>query len=253
MTYLLLLALLGASPDFPDMDPGLVEDEPVDVVEPSGDTAPADDQESFPDVGPEEPEPAGVNPAWSQKEVKPRELTPAAPRRATPAPTAAAPAAARPVPVIQGATAVAAPKSVDEQAFIAGYADALWNDTRDSVQKRYPADRPLLDKGDGKWMITGQCEGEDANLVFAFDQAGALRSVVCQFKRGLENRTPDYPLYMKVREALVKRWGQPAATNESPAPDSPSQAAAWDGKSGKASLAYDTEAAVVQLTVERRP
>lgn len=257
MTHLMLIAVLALSQDFPDVEPGLVE-EPADVVGPGEDAAPpaaparAAETETFPDVGDDAP---AVNPDWSTKAIKAREWKPAAPRQAAPS---AAPA------VIQGGTArsqpsappppaVSAPKTTGSQAFISGYADALWSDTKDSVQKRYPEDRPLLDKGNGKWMITDKCESEDANLVFAFDDKGGLRGVVCQFKRGLENRTPDYPLYKKVREGLMKRWGQPAATNESPAPDSPSQAAAWEGKSGKASLVYDAEGAFVQLTVERRP
>lgn len=256
MTHFLLIALLAASPDFPEVDASMAE-EPADVVEPGEDASlndpePAPSAEAFPDVGAEEP---ALGSGWSTQTVKPRELTAGAPRPQAPraAPAVIQGNTARSQPASPAPTAVSTPKTTDGQAFIAGYADALWSDTKDSIQRRYPEDRPLLDKGSGKWMITDRCEGEDANLVFAFDEQGGLRSVVCQFKRGLENRTPDYPLYKKVREALVKRWGQPAATNESPAPDSPSQAAAWEGKSGKSSLVFDDAGAFVQLTVERRP
>lgn len=255
MTHFLLIALLAASPDFPEIDPSMAE-EPADVVEPGEvdgeDVAPEQPAETFPDVAEEEP---ALGSDWSTKTVKPRELTPPAPRPQAPraAPAVIHGGTARSQPASPAPAAVGTPQTTGGQAFISGYAEALWNDTKDSIQRRYPNDRPLLDKGNGKWMITDRCEGEDANLVFAFDERGALHGVVCQFKRGVENHTPDYPLYKKVREALVKRWGQPAATNESPAPDSPSQAAAWEGKSGKASLVFDDNGAFVQLTVERRP
>lgn len=248
MKFLLLVALLAADPDFPDVDAPVVDDDAADVVEPAADAPAALPTESFPDL--EEPAPADKD--WATKAVKPRDVTPGG----------AAPAGD--MPEIRSHTATSAParpaadapaKSAADEgtAYITGYNDVLWNDTKATVQKRYPEDRPLLDKGSGKWLITDTCEGEEANVVYAFDDKGALKGVVCQFKRGIENATPDYPLYQKIRQALVKRWGKPAATNESPAPDSPMQAAEWVGTRGKASLAFSAEQAFVQLTVERRP
>ena len=137
---LLLVALVAVSGEpFPDaQDPGLVQDMPVD---------------SGPVIAPEQPMPGDQ---WQDKVVKPKDLTPTAPRSAPAvvSPPRSSPAESTTVRSNTGTTPAhpvamkpAAPKGT---VSIAGYHDALWNDTRAFVQRQFTDDRPMLDKGDGK-------------------------------------------------------------------------------------------------------
>jgi hypothetical protein len=251
MISILLAFLVAAGPqDFPETDDAVVDD----VVEPAA-PAPARARPPVSDLPVAEPEDAGPesDAQWRTKSVRPRDISPAAANPAAPAPpppvqsntVRSAPGAAPAAPAARSAPAA-------NQPFIAGYHDSLWGDTKETVQRAYTSERPLVERGENKWMLQDKCEGEDAVVVYAFP-GGSLASITCQYKRGLEASTPDYPLYKKVRNSLVKLLGEPTSTNESPAPDSPSQAAQWDGKSGKATLVFDAEGAYVQLKVEKRP
>ena len=99
-------------------------------------------------------------------------------------------------------------------------------------------------------MVQDQCEGERTAVTFRFSPDDRLNQVICKFKQGVENSQPDYPLYKKIRASLVKRFGEPTSTNESPAPDSPSQAVEWTGPTGRAALLFEQDSSSVQLTVE---
>lgn len=253
MIPLFFALLIAAGPEeFPEADDGLIE-EPADIIEPSAPAKPRApaaapafevDAESEGDTGSD----------WSTKNVRPRDVTPS--RAPAAPPRAAVPVApsvpAQPAPRTAATPAPAPPAANTNVPFIAGYHDSLWGDTKDTVQRVYTSERPLVERGENKWMIQDKCEGEDAVVVYGFS-AGVLTNITCQYKRGLEASTPDYALYRKVRAALAKFWGEPTATNESPAPDSPQQAAQWDGRAGKATLAYDADSSFVQLKVEKRP
>ncbi len=136
--------------------------------------------------------------------------------------------------------------------FIAGYKDFLWLDSLETVQRSYGADRPLVEQSANRYLIQDSCEKEAAIVIYRFNSANELSDIVCQFKAGVEDYKPDYALYRKLRAVIVKQWGQPQVSNESPAPDSPLQAVQWKGKAGHATLAYDMEKQLVQLKVEQK-
>lgn len=239
MTFLLSAWLILAMGDFPEAnDPELVQD-----------VAESDD----PIVSPDEPVPEN---SWKTQTVRPKDISP----RKSSGAQVSQPQALPQAPILGTTTRSATPSAPQQAApakpvkhngpVIGGYHVGAWNDTKFSIQKQFPEDKPLLERGNGKWMIQDTCESEKASVTFRFSTEDRMNQVVCQFRQGVENTNPDYPLYQKVRRLLTQRWGDPASTNESPAPDSPSQASEWAGHASRAVLIFDLESSSLQLTVE---
>ncbi len=231
MNVLLVTLLLAtADPEFPEVEEPLVEDvDPALTEEPVG----PDDEEGVVD-----------------------DITVATP--VSPAPAAPAPAPA--APPIQGITVrsntapkpqppAVAPVAQPARPPITGLGPMLWGDTQNTVQARY-GERPLLERGNGVWFIRDVCEGYRATILYEFQAANGLESMVCLFSEGIYEPGPDRELYKVLREKLAGHWGRPVAVNE-PADVNQDRAAVWQEKPGRATLSYFPNSKAVQLRVER--
>jgi hypothetical protein len=238
MTFLLSAWLLVSVADIPIVnDPELVQDV-TDSDEPI--VAPEDNVDAK---------------DWKTRTVQPKDVSPT---KAAPSVELQPDAPTIGVTVHSNSPQTAPPAPVKEKPAkkgpsITGYHVGTWNDSKFSIQKQFAEDRPLLERGGGKWMLQDTCESENASVTFRFTSDDRLNQVVCQFRQGVESSNPDYPMYQKIRKVLTQRWGDPTSTNESPAPDSPSQASEWAGDSSRAVLIFDLESNALQLTVDHLP